>query len=76
MFYRDGVGEGQTNYVYQHELQSLLNLLRQFYGEKPLKLAFIIVSKRVNTKFFQDGQTPTNVPAGTVVDDVVTLPER
>ncbi|XP_055323202.1 piwi-like protein Siwi [Sitodiplosis mosellana] len=77
LFYRDGVGEGQTNYVYQHELQNLLNNLKQFYGEQPVKLAFVIVSKRINTKFFAtSGQGTNNVPAGTVVDDIVTLPER
>lgn len=79
LFYRDGVGEGQTNFVYEHELSHLRKALEQYYGEKPVKLAFVIVSKRINTKFFaedrQRGGT-TNVPAGTVVDDVVTLPER
>lgn len=77
LFYRDGVGEGQTNYVYQHELQHLLTALKHFYGEQPVKLAFIIVTKRINTKFFApSGKEANNVPAGTVVDDVVTLPER
>lgn len=78
LFYRDGVGEGQTNYVYEHELQNLLRSLKQFYGEQPVKMAFVIVSKRINTKFFFEtrGQGANNVPAGTVVDDVVTLPER
>lgn len=76
MFYRDGVGEGQTNYVYQHELAHLLSSLRQFLGCEP-KLGFVIVSKRINTKFFLEGPNGAqNVPAGTVVDDVVTLPER
>lgn len=77
MFYRDGVGEGQTSYVFEHELRHLRDTLQQFYGEKPLKLGFIIVSKRINTKFFmEDRQRVTNVPPGTIVDDVVTLPER
>lgn len=72
--YRDGVGEGQTNYVYEHELKHLVASLKEFYKEKPLKMAFVIVSKRINTKFFTADQR--NPPAGTVVDDVVTLPER
>lgn len=78
LFYRDGVGEGQTNFVYEHELKHLKSKLEDYYRDQPVKLAFIIVSKRINTKFFRD--TPQkgiiNVPAGTVVDDVVTLPER
>lgn len=76
MFYRDGVGEGQTNYVIQHELAHLLSSLKEFYGCEP-KLGFTIVSKRINTKFFVEGPNGAqNVPAGTIVDDVVTLPER
>lgn len=78
LFYRDGVGEGQTNFVYEHELSHLRRTLQEFYGEKPVKLAFVIVSKRINTKFFVENpqRGAQNVPAGTVVDDVVTLPER
>lgn len=78
LFYRDGVGEGQTNFVYEHELSNLRRVLEQYYGEKELKLAFVIVSKRINTKFFAEDRQggAQNVPAGTVVDDVVTLPER
>lgn len=78
LFYRDGVGEGQTNFVYEHELTHLRRALEQYYGEKPVKLAFVVVSKRINTKFFVEDRQggAQNVPAGTVVDDVVTLPER
>lgn len=78
LFYRDGVGEGQTNFVYEHELSHLRRALQEYYGEKPVKLAFVIVSKRINTKFFAEDRQKgaQNVPAGTVVDDVVTLPER
>ena len=45
---------------------------------------YIVVSKRINQRFFgikngvKAGEAPNylNPPAGTVVDDVVTLPER
>lgn len=74
IIYRDGVGEGQTNYVYEHELKHLIATLKEFYKEKPLKMSFIVVSKRINTKFFTVDQK--NPAAGTIVDDVVTLPER
>lgn len=87
IFYRDGVGEGQLSLVYEHELTTLNQRLEEIYrkhnrqleemGEAPVKLrfAFIIVNKRVNTRFFQEYNT-TNPPCGTVVDRVVTLPER
>lgn len=76
LLYRDGVGEGQTNYVYEHELADLRKTLEHYY-KGSVKLGFVIVSKRINTKFFEiKGQESNNVPAGTVVDDVVTMPER
>merc|ERR1719370_1450378 len=50
ILYRDGVGDGQINYI--------------------------IVSKRINTRFFRMNGKPSNPPSGTVVDSNVTLPER
>ena len=41
-----------------------------------LKFTYVVVSKRINTRFFKAGAKPENPPSGTVVDDVVTLPER
>ena len=43
------------------------------------KFAYIIVSKRINSRFFGVGPPKEpfiNPPSGTVIDDVVTLPER
>ena len=41
------------------------------------KFTFIVVNKRINARFFKsNGGGPTNPPSGTIVDDVVTLPER
>lgn len=73
IIYRDGVGEGQTNYVFQHEIQNIRDKLDSIYNDAPYKLAFIVVSKRINTRFFKGTANPD---PGTVVDDVVTLPER
>jgi aubergine-like protein len=40
-------------------------------------IAFIVVSKRINTRFFAMGQRgASNPPCGTVVDNKVTLNER
>merc|ERR1712018_824022 len=36
----------------------------------------IAASKRINSRFFKMNGQPSNPPSGTVVDDVVTLPER
>lgn len=75
LVYRDGVGEGQFQFVVDHELKQVRKQLESVYKEasQELKMAFIVVTKRINTRFFNG---PQNVPAGTVVDDVVTMPER
>jgi len=78
--YRDGVGDGQIQFVYEHELRAMRKALKDVVPTP--KLTFIIVSKRINTRFFakpdktKGFQVPGNPPSGTVVDDVVTLPER
>ncbi|XP_037033212.1 protein aubergine-like isoform X2 [Bradysia coprophila] len=75
VFYRDGVGEGQTNYVLEHEVKNMLERLNDIYANAgaQLKFHFVVVSKRINTRFFRGAVNPN---PGTVVDDVVTLPER
>ena len=46
-------------------------------GGNPPKFTFIVVSKRINTRIFAKfGNRVDNPSPGTVVDDVVTLPER
>ncbi|CAD7013874.1 protein aubergine [Ceratitis capitata] len=77
LFYRDGVGDGQLHQVFHTEVKVLKNKLDEIYknaGEPtPAPMAFIVVSKRINTRYFVNGDNP---PPGTVVDDVITLPER
>jgi len=76
VFYRDGVGEGQLTQVYETELQAILSELKNAYhgsGQTEPKMAYIIVTKRIAARFFANGANP---PPGTVVDDIVTLPER
>lgn len=76
IIYRGGVGDGQIRYVRDVEVQSIENQLKQMYAGKNLtpELLFIIVNKRHNTRLFtSNGKNP---PAGTVVDDVITQPER
>merc|ERR1740131_810199 len=77
IMYRDGVGDGQIDYVVEHELAAIESCLAQqgLVGDQ-FKFTYILVSKRINTRFFKSGPSPSNPPSGTVVDDVVTLPER
>lgn len=71
--YRDGVGDGQIQFVIDHELTQLKKVTKELYEDVKVKMAFLIVTKRINARFFQG---PNNPKAGTVVDDVITLPER
>lgn len=74
LIYRDGVGDGQLKYVYEHELKLIREKLAQYYTNGSLKMAFIVVSKRIHTRLFTgNGENP---PPGTIADDCVTLPER
>lgn len=73
IFFRDGVGEGQVPYVFNHEVEQLKSRLAQAYGEGQCKLAFIIVTKGIKTRIFHNKANP---PPGTVVDDVITDPTK
>ncbi|XP_033172824.1 protein aubergine [Drosophila mauritiana] len=77
LFFRDGVGDGQLYQVVNTEVNTLKSSLDEIYktaGKKEgCRLTFIIVSKRINSRYFTGHRNP--VP-GTVVDDVITLPER
>lgn len=80
-FYRDGVGDGQIEYIHTQEVARLDEKLQGMYkkfgnGAAP-KFTFIIVNKRLNTRIFgQQGNRFTNPNSGTVVDTTITLPER
>lgn len=77
LIYRDGVGEGQIEHVKEHEIKNIVNALQHDYGQTKVPLTFIVVTKRINTRFFESIQGRNENPsAGTVVDNVVTLPER
>ncbi|ENN72042.1 hypothetical protein D910_08708 [Dendroctonus ponderosae] len=80
IIYRDAVGDGQIKYVKEHEVDTIKQKLTElFYTTQPLKMAYIVVSKRINAKIFRSQPSQRrdfNPPPGTVVDDVITLPER
>jgi len=81
IMYRDGVGDGQIDYVVEHEIAAIEKVFKTqgLNVDDPTKFKFtyIIVSKRINTRFFKnDPKGPSNPPSGAVFDDVVTLPER
>ncbi|EDW63285.1 protein piwi [Drosophila virilis] len=78
IFYRDGVSSGSLKQLFEYEVKDIVEKLDAEYKRvssttAPM-LAYIVVTKSSNTRFFLDSMR--NPPPGTVVDDVVTLPER
>ncbi|XP_071945006.1 piwi-like protein 1 [Antedon mediterranea] len=75
--YRDGVGEGQTQAVRDHEIPQLIKCIQGLIpGKEPL-LTVIVVRKRISTRLIlnNNGQL-SNPPPGTIVDSTVTKPEK
>jgi len=70
IIYRDGVGEGQFIYIFDHEVPQIRNILAR--KNLAIKLTVVIVQKRIHTRIFDHTKNvsrPTNVPPGTVVDN-------
>merc|ERR1712226_286792 len=66
---------GQEENVRAQEVEQI----KLFFKEKGMnvKFTFIIVAKRINTRFYKkQGAQFVNPPSGSIIDDVVTLPER
>lgn len=71
--YRDGIASTQIEHVVKHELTGIQDAFKQLgldKAKKKVKLEFILVNKRVNSRFVH-ANTYQNVPKGLVVDNVV-----
>ncbi|KAH8298095.1 hypothetical protein KR018_006591 [Drosophila ironensis] len=77
LFFRDGVGDGQLYQVVSTEIKFVKDRLDEIYKsagkEEGCRMAFVVVAKRINTRYFYNKRNPS---PGTIVDDVITLPER
>ncbi|KAH8262836.1 hypothetical protein KR044_000811 [Drosophila immigrans] len=68
IIYRDGVGDGQLNLCSLYEIPQFKAI-----SGKDIKITFIVVQKRINTRFFTgSGNNFANPPPGTVVDKAIT----
>ncbi|VDO19688.1 unnamed protein product [Heligmosomoides polygyrus] len=80
--YRDGVGDGQIPYVRDQEVtlvqQACEEAVTKARANHKIMLAFVIVTKKVNMRIFKGkpDSVLSNPDPGTVVDTVVTRPER
>nr|KAG5694355.1 hypothetical protein BaRGS_002209 [Batillaria attramentaria]KAG5702279.1 hypothetical protein BaRGS_002946 [Batillaria attramentaria] len=79
IIFRDGVGDGQLDAVYHQEIPQVNVALTKGGGKeyKP-SVAFIVVKKRINARFFTKPERKnaphSNPQPGTVVDTVATKP--
>uniref|UniRef100_A0A8D2AY88 Piwi domain-containing protein n=1 Tax=Sciurus vulgaris TaxID=55149 RepID=A0A8D2AY88_SCIVU len=70
--YRDGVGDGQLQALLDHEVPQLVSYL-DAQSTHSIKLTFIVVKKRINTRFFVSNTDGLGNPyPGTVIDMVLT----
>ncbi|XP_050028085.3 piwi-like protein 1 [Dermacentor andersoni] len=78
IFFRDGVSDGQIPQVREWEIEQIISSLDALFPGVDHKLAFVVVTKRITTRFFShlpSGGYGNPLP-GTVVDTEVTRPER
>lgn len=75
IIYRGGVGDGDLPYLRDTEMKQIDDRLKELYRENDveLNLAYIVVTKRVNTRIFEGENNPK---PGTVIDNIITLKER
>jgi len=67
MFYRDGIGMGQYNEVREIEIKAILQGLQESFGDKAPKLAYIVLTKRINDRFFEQGNRGLSNPSGGLI---------
>lgn len=74
--YRNGVAKGNIQCVQEKEVELIkakLKLLCAHIAIDDVKFCYVVVSRRTNTRFFENNDNPM---PGTVVDDVITQPAR
>ncbi|XP_027627375.1 piwi-like protein 3 [Tupaia chinensis] len=72
--YRDGVGDGQLQALLDKEIPQILSCLQT--PDVKLNLTFIVVKKRINTRFFIESEGNLQNPEpGTIVDMELTRKE-
>lgn len=67
---RDGISEGQYKFTIETEVQQLKQKAEQIVPG--IKITFMCINKRINTRFFRDEGLVNNPVSGTVVDHTIT----
>ncbi|KRZ13011.1 putative protein tag-76 [Trichinella zimbabwensis] len=79
--FRDGVSEGQFMQVLEEELPALRRACISFLSDYQPLITFVVVQKRHHARFFCCDEAAArgrgkNIPAGTVIDRIVTSPDE
>ncbi|XP_011168648.1 piwi-like protein Ago3 isoform X1 [Solenopsis invicta] len=74
IIYRDGVGDGDLDYVEKYEVKQLIATFNRITPNYKPQLSVIIVQKRINTRLFikDEREGLANPGSGTVVDSCIT----
>lgn len=78
IIYRDGVGDGQLKLVQSFEIPQFKEACKKISPTYQPSITFIVVQKRINTKFFKVNSTETgtsgfsNPPPGSILDHTIT----
>ena len=77
LIYRDSVSDEQLEYVHKFEVQMILQKLKDIYNEAKVemgpRMSYIVVNTKTKTRLFHNLSNPK---PGSIVDDVITKPER
>lgn len=77
VLFRDGVGDGQIDFVAKYEVEQLTSCYKHFSADYSPALSAVIVQKRINTRMYavqseRGSKVLANPPPGSVVDHSVT----
>ncbi|EFN87544.1 piwi-like protein Ago3 [Harpegnathos saltator] len=73
IIYRDGVGDGDLDYVVRYEVRQLIETFNRIEPNYKPQLSVIVVQKRINTRLFIESNGNLGNPeVGTVIDSCIT----
>ncbi|XP_054711719.1 piwi-like protein Ago3 [Uloborus diversus] len=77
VLFRDGVSDGQMEFVSKYEVEQLVSCFKHFSNDYSPSLSVVVVQKRINTRMYavtsdQRGKSLSNPPPGSILDHTVT----
>lgn len=76
IIYRDGVGDGQLGLLAEYEIPQFEAACRRSFPKHLLRVTYIVVQKRINTRYFTtNGVEKENPLPGTIIDNTITRPQ-